>query len=627
MLIKNKLLQSVLIVIGLHLPSEFSASAAQRVALMNLICEENSHRSTLAAIDFTAALQAQLLEETKFEWVERAELGKAERELQLADFGLIDRAESIRSGRWVKADWAIFGTISTNLAAGRRVHFEVVDMQRADVLSETNIVLAPRIETHFQVLAGDVFHATSALRGALDAAVQAHNLAYDQTAVAILFFNQNGRGEGFEDLAREFRTALEIHGTKSNQFRLIQFQRTEAAMDEANLVLSGLAESSPDAWEKVADQYIWGSYTVDNQKVFDQTIRKLRDENRVLVKLNVWDGKTDSHSITLSFTNLALHDVTQQLLSATVPFLHQNPDRKLSENTRQRISESLVGHAIEMAKGENPYLGTQQGVRNWLAVVQVLETACFFDPGNQIGRELWMRVRWKKEAERVVHNKFFFARRRSEAWKKHVEQFGFITVCPPGPIGWWETNSIASEYVLSAWRPFEMFNYAQENQAEWGVPRDAGGPELSAWRTQFAEDLFARVLRAPEDAAINSHAFPLIYGVLALNGSDLVVKTPQERQRVIEKLWPSALEAARSRPVRFDDAYLRGLKLHFQEMGKPGREQDFLEPLNHIIDEREKKEHSLPAKLPRFSEFNNETKESQTSRTNSFRFPHENNRR
>lgn len=138
-----------------------------RVALMNLICEDNSYRSTLGALDFTVALQAEIGGDTRHQWVERAELDKVENELHLSAFGQIDRTEAIRGGRWVKADWAVFGRISTNDANGRSLNLEVVDLQHADALAETNLTLAPQTNTYFYVAKDGITPAGSALRSLL----------------------------------------------------------------------------------------------------------------------------------------------------------------------------------------------------------------------------------------------------------------------------------------------------------------------------------------------------------------------------------------------------------------------------------------------------------------------------
>ena len=100
---------------GFSQNAEPNAGRTRRVALMNFTCDDNLHRSTLATVDFAAALQAQLSSVTGVEWVERAELEKAEHEFNLAGFGLVNRAESIR-GSCCQADPAFLGE-SANVPA------------------------------------------------------------------------------------------------------------------------------------------------------------------------------------------------------------------------------------------------------------------------------------------------------------------------------------------------------------------------------------------------------------------------------------------------------------------------------------------------------------------------------
>ena len=169
---------------------------------MNLICEDNSYRSTLGALDFTVALQAEIGGDTRHQWVERAELDKVENELHLSAFGQIDRTEAIRGGRWVKADWAVFGRISTNDANGRSLNLEVVDLQHADALAETNLTLAPQTNTYFYVAKDGITPAGSALRSLL---ARADRAAREARA-------ENGGGVDFSLARRSRRSRICFDG-------------------------------------------------------------------------------------------------------------------------------------------------------------------------------------------------------------------------------------------------------------------------------------------------------------------------------------------------------------------------------------------------------------------------------
>src|SRR5438552_3982388 len=78
-----------------------------RVALMAFATEGVSWRDELAAADFTAQLQAQMSGEPAVDWVERAQLELAEKELSLTRSGFTSRDQALRAGRWSRADLAV----------------------------------------------------------------------------------------------------------------------------------------------------------------------------------------------------------------------------------------------------------------------------------------------------------------------------------------------------------------------------------------------------------------------------------------------------------------------------------------------------------------------------------------
>jgi hypothetical protein len=332
-----------------------------------------------------------------------------------------------------------------------------------------------------------------------------------------LSLSQSGSDDAYGDLADNFRSLLYTESTNGQRFHLVQFQRADAALDEANLVLSGLAESDSNSWEKVADHYVWGDARVNDQKMFDEQTMGWRDERIMTVKLNVWDGRGEPRIIDLVATNLTSVAVARKLTQAIEPLLRQDKLKPIVENVRGRISDSIF--ALYAGLPFNFSFNSPAGRRQWFAAVQLLETVCFFNPGNAAAREQLLRIRWGTalagsdagkiaahtahvkldrlilagELESSSRNKFFFVRRRSEAWEKYVEQFDFKSaLANPDPPG------IAAEYVLSAWLPFEMFSYAQESQAQWGVPRDAGLHELTEWQNQFGSEFVSRLLKVPD---------------------------------------------------------------------------------------------------------------------------------
>jgi hypothetical protein len=523
---KNALFVVAILIFALRLPAQTNVPVgralvpkitAPRIALMDFVSDDNSYRSTVALGNLVSALQVEISGDTNYDWVERAELEKAANEFKLTGLGLVDRSEAIRSGLWVKADWGIFGSISTNTSGYRTLSLEIVNLQRADVLAVTNLLLPSADSGPFQMKSEYVPNIVSTLRTLLD---QAHNIYSEsekQGTVAFLFLslNQSGSGDAFGDLDADFRRSLLMESMNSRQFHLVQFQRAGAAMDEASLVLSGLAETDSNSWQKVADHYIWGDARVNDQKFFDWNTKDWRDERKLDVKLNVWDGRGEPQIIALTVTNETSEALAKELTKAIEPLLRRDRTKPIVANVRDRISDSIFAQYSGLPV--NFWFDSPEGRRQWFDAVQLLETACLFNPGNTAAREQLLRLRWgtalpgynagspaareelgrlslTQELKSASRNEFFFVRRRSDAWGKYVGQFGFTSALP-------KTNSpgIAAEYVLSAWRPFEMFGYAQEDQAQWGVPRDAGLREVTEWKNQFGSEFISRLWKAPDE--------------------------------------------------------------------------------------------------------------------------------
>jgi hypothetical protein len=254
------------------------------------------------------------------------------------------------------------------------------------------------------------------------------------------------------------------------------------------------------------------------------------------------------------------------------------------------VSASLLARYNDM-RGTSGFLDTQDSRRAWLDAVHVLEAACFFDPQNARAREDWLRLRWNNYVAGNSLNQFAFARRRSEAWGKYVDQFGL----PSGPPGAGE-KSIAAEYVLSAWRPFEMFRYASENQREWGIPQDAGLAEVTGWRNQLGSEFITRLLAVPDDPALSPSKLEFFYHALTVESVEL-------RSQLIAKVWPQILAIARKTPVAFNGAAIVPLRRHFEEIGQPGGEEKLLAELRQANQERTPVPAPPPKiKLPQVSE-------------------------
>ncbi len=584
--------------------AETPGSPRPRIALINFICDDNSYRSSQAAVDLTAAVQAELTGFTQCEWVERAELEKADDELRLSSFGLMDRAEAIRFGRRVKADWAIFGRVSTNSNAGREMRLEVVDLGHADVLAQSLLRLSPQEGQSFKLDSTGIAGIVESVRGIVAQASQTAAMNRGKPLVAFLFLAPEGVTDAMGDFSQKLRQCLDFEATNS-AFHLLHFQRAAVSRDEAEVVLGGFAQDDKDRTQKLADVYLWGSYSTLSGPKFDKVARQFKTETVVQATVNLWDGSTEPRIVTLSVTNAQSDDTLARELARTLaPMLQRTANTTNTEAARQHAADSVLKQAMTLlGRRGHPSLDSVEGRNDWMTLVQMFEVACFFDPLNISAREWANRLRWSNVAGYSSRNEFFFARRRSEAWGKYVDDFRFGAGPVATPSAWGTPDSITKEYVLSAWRPMEMFQYAKENQAQWGVPRDAGRAEVLDWSKRFSKEFTARLLRAPEESAVTARSWEFLQAVLAMNGDQFVLNDGKERNRAVELLWSRIVGLQKARRDSADPSTVQKLALHFQQLGQPGREKVLVEQLEQKVETvSAEAPKSRRAKLPRISE-------------------------
>ena len=106
-----------------------------RVALMDFAVDDNSYRSAQTAAAFSSLLQIEVANESGFEWVERAQLDRAKKELHLSEMDLLSGTADVRRGKWVKADWLVTGRFSLDDESRRLLFVEITDLHHADVLA------------------------------------------------------------------------------------------------------------------------------------------------------------------------------------------------------------------------------------------------------------------------------------------------------------------------------------------------------------------------------------------------------------------------------------------------------------------------------------------------------------
>jgi hypothetical protein len=522
--------------------------ASPKVALMDFSTDDNSYRSAQKAADFTVLVQAKLSDGGTVEWIERSQLELAEKELSLTALSS-DKSSAVRRGRWVKADWLVTGEFSQDDEARRILLLEVLDLHHADLLASRTVTLTN--DNAFDVSeAGSV---ADDLRALLADAKKTMEKDGKKIVLAPLFFFENQpfgfRFNANDAVQQDFFDELQNVFTTNSTVRLARFPHVNRSLDEMQMVLSGMVEDDQNAWQKLADYYLWGNYGVTGPR--DQ-----RGTNKFWLNLTLWDGriqpKTYQEEINYSGA-LPAREISQRLRKVIQEFTRQvqhSPSAiPPSDSIRHEIAESLL-------KNEHPnqnhpevaMLGHSPGeMREFGQKLQLLEMACFFDPQNASAQAQRVSFRWgfwinfsSTFGFNGPKSEFWTKWRKSEAWGKYVDNFGLQT--PSGlSFPYDQPDGVVEAYLLSLAEVLQMWKIGNHEWA-YNFPKDLPPDAEKEWKEQMDAEYWKRLTKVVEFIKDGKWTpwpnKPSLVLSAVTRGIIDESRPPLERLALLEKIWP-----------------------------------------------------------------------------------------
>jgi hypothetical protein len=498
-------------------------AAALRVALMEFSVDDNSYRSAAAASDFTAALQARLTGELPVEWIERQQLGSAEREIELSLMG--GEASGLRRGQWLKADMMITGAFITN-NAGRTLHLEVVDVDRADVLATKEVQLAASPKPPLTGLMGQLDRITVEAKQIVSAAIEKKQQTAARRSLAVLFLNNNPFNRGWDDLEPMLVTSLEEQSAKRGDFRVLRFQRANRARDEASLVMGGLVNDATNAFHNVADVYVWGSV--------DRVAARGRFQQQV--KLSVWNGSSAPVELVRATTNSPI-EFANELSSAVIASLTNTASAGGPEEIRARLSRELWQNAYAVTERDpSVYAGNVEGRTRLFKLLKLLETACFLDPANREAQADRIVYRWGSPPHPMARERDLWSYwRYSDAWDAHVNRFGF-ELRKTNAAGVVKVQDVADYYFRSTWFLAELVR--DGNRTEHGFPVDVPTRVANLWGEDFHKELVRRAIKVADRKSLAQWVCQTISAVLEEPGAPVALRDRTMQKQLVAAVWP-----------------------------------------------------------------------------------------
>ena len=569
--------------------------APVRVALMDFSTDDSVYQNDLAARDFSAAVQAAVARDTHFELVEREQLARAAQELGLSKIAQAADDARVRVGKWVKADLLVLGHCLRNGAETALV-IEVVDLDHADVLATHTTTLAGVRDFQRGPLLNQVPLVGRELNALLQRAAETHKQGKLQTAVALRSLQriENRFWVPFLDEGTRHTLALfpdmmvkafQQFAETNHQIRLIQFPRANRAMEEAELIFAGLAQSDSDAWKKLADLYVWTDLVVSNLPA--KNWGGPNPKQTLTLAVHIWDGHDQPRLIqegpmplTGGWADTTVAVLCERTVGRVLPAGKPSSKLPFDNEARQRLSRMLVERVERADKlGGPPFYAwpdTPENRRQLSDLIQTLEIACFFDPQNRVAQEKLVSTRWGNMVGQYARDPFRFAWRACDAWGSFVERFGFGPAVDAKDRMIMVTGGVAGSYVTSAMRLADKF-------LAWNtVPQDVPENVLEEWNKQIGMEFATRALAVtnrPEMAA----RWPSILHMAVDWGARRPVPDPKMRLELIETLWPRCVEAVRRAPTSvMSDETIKGIRITCRELGKPELATKFLSALDSV---------------------------------------------
>ena len=209
-----------------------SATDHQKVAMMDFTSDDGLMRSAAGAAQWSALMQdAVAQQEPMTDWVERSQLHLAADELNLSAGGFTNADASLRVGKWLKADVAIFGRFTRNAKDddGHTLRLDVVDLNRADTLATRTIQIDGDRRAAIATDPALIPSAAVALRSALAEARAQLTRTIHQRVIAPLFFQNADASPRLNHVESDLLDALADAAKPTADIRILRFPNAEEA--------------------------------------------------------------------------------------------------------------------------------------------------------------------------------------------------------------------------------------------------------------------------------------------------------------------------------------------------------------------------------------------------------------
>ncbi|HAI14559.1 MAG TPA: hypothetical protein DCM28_22830 [Phycisphaerales bacterium] len=329
------------------------------------------YRNKSTSINLADLLMVQLNDMPDIRLVDRQQLNKSVEEL--ATSLVMDAGQIMRLSSVLKADIALRCVVIQDIKTLKTsLKMQAIDIRHASILAAQSFDLQANAEGFFNPTESDMAQLTRAARPLIQQAITIRRQLANKTILAPLFFCDMSDNDVLSQYQTRFGEFATQAGKQLTNVRILKIAGMDYAATEQVLSLSGLGNADPNAWQSVADQYLWGYYTQlphpDNTPINDIPVS---------LKLYCWDGLNAPREYHQQTTVSQFVPAIQRLCEQVCKQIPAQKNLQRCEGLNRQIARHLVSEASKTRRREK---AGHSSIRIKTYYRFLRELAAFFDP-------------------------------------------------------------------------------------------------------------------------------------------------------------------------------------------------------------------------------------------------------
>ena len=404
------------------------------------------YRNQLTAVNLADLMMASLNEDTRITLVDREQLALAINEMSLGTG--INTRQTMNLGALLKANMVLYCTVNQDIKSQTTImQMQVLDTRHASVLAQVPLELQADISGHFNPNQADVDLMTQTLPGLLDQALVTLKQIQDKVTIAPLFIRNTSNNDRLDHYQAKFHKIITRYGQQTDT-HILQIAGLNYASHEQVLSLTGLAESDPNAWQYVADEYLWG-YFKENSHPDNTAVSDIP----VTITLYCWDGLNVPVELKEETTIKDFESGMEKLAEKLNKHIQPKHKTQICQGLQSEIANYLYAQAhANKVNGRFP----KPGERQFGYVQFLMDLALFFDPQN--AKHAYERCQLSPQTVNPHNPKQFIEQRQ---YTERLEQFLDRFAGSPGS----NTKQGLIEYTQSLYILLKVHELPMESRA------------------------------------------------------------------------------------------------------------------------------------------------------------------